>query len=227
MATDRLIVALDVDTREQALTLVRQLKTEISFFKVGSQLFTREGPSLIAALREEGVDVFLDLKFHDIPQTVAKSVAAARDLSVRFLTLHVSGGREMIQAALEAAAHTSTIVLGVTILTSLDDEAVREIGFDHSASGQVLHLARLGVAAGLGGLVCSPLEIEQIRRQIKSPLTLVTPGIRTGDEAKGDQARTLSAAEAIQKGASHLVIGRPITQAPDPVAAAQAILATL
>jgi orotidine-5'-phosphate decarboxylase len=227
MPTDKIIVALDVDTRDQALDLVRQLKSTLSVFKVGSQLFTREGPDFIRDLRREGVDIFLDLKFHDIPQTVAKSVAAACDLEVRFLTIHTSGGTDMMQAALTATANRATTILGVTVLTSLDDDDVREIGFDHTASGQALHLARLAIQAGLKGLVCSPLEIELILRTIKSPVTLVTPGIRTSTEEKGDQSRTLSAAEALSRGASHLVIGRPITQAVDPVAAAQAILATL
>jgi orotidine-5'-phosphate decarboxylase len=225
MATDKLIVALDMDSGEQALALVRQLKDCLSLFKVGSQLFTREGPAFIRELRREGVDIFLDLKFHDIPQTVVKAVNAAKSLEVRYLTIHTGGGSEMMIAAQEAVKDSRTEILGVTVLTSLDDEALQEIGFDHTAQGQVVHLARLAVTSGLPGLVCSPLEIELIRHQIKLPVKLVTPGIRSAKDQTGDQKRTLSAAEALKRGADHLVIGRPITAAPDPVAAARALLA--
>jgi orotidine-5'-phosphate decarboxylase len=225
MPTDKIIPALDLDSGEQALALVRQLKSQLSLFKVGKQLFTREGPALIKALRQEGVEVFLDLKFHDIPQTVAKAAAAAASLDVRFLTLHTSGGSEMMRAALQAVQGSPLQLLGVTVLTSMDDDGLREVGVDHTAQGQVLNLARLAEKSGLSGLVCSPLEADLIRRQVSTSLTLVTPGIRSAADAAGDQKRTLSGPEAFQAGANYLVVGRPIVQAPDPAAAARALIA--
>jgi orotidine-5'-phosphate decarboxylase len=225
MPTDKIIPALDLDSGEQALALVRQLKSQLSLFKVGKQLFTREGPALIKALRQEGVEVFLDLKFHDIPQTVAKAAAAAASLDVRFLTLHTSGGSEMMRAALQAVQGSPLQLLGVTVLTSMDDDGLREVGVDHTAQGQVLNLARLAEKSGLSGLVCSPLEADLIRRQVSTSLTLVTPGIRSAADAAGDQKRTLSGPEAFQAGANYLVVGRPIVQASDPAAAARALIA--
>ena len=223
--TDKLILALDVDTAADALTLVRRLKAHLGLFKVGLQLFTREGPGFVRALRGEGVDVFLDLKLHDIPQTVSHAVRAAAALDVRFLTIHAGGGLEMMQAAQKATQGTRTEILAVTVLTSLDDGALRQIGYDRTAADQVLRFARLAALAGVPGLVCSPLEIALIREGLSEPIKLVTPGVRSGGDAKGDQKRTLSAPEAFKRGANHLVIGRPITQAPDPAVAAQAILA--
>jgi orotidine-5'-phosphate decarboxylase len=223
--TDKLILALDLDRGEDALALVRRLKGHLSLFKVGNQLFTREGPAIVKALRAEGVDIFLDQKWHDIPQTVAHAVSAAAALDVRFVTVHAGGGLEMLQAAQAATKGSRTQILAVTVLTSLDDGALRQIGFDRTVAEQVVRLARLGVLAGVHGFVCSPHEISLIRESIQEPVTLVTPGVRSGSEAVQDQKRTLSAAEALAKGANHLVIGRPITKAPDPVAAAQAIMA--
>jgi orotidine-5'-phosphate decarboxylase len=219
MPTDKFIIALDTDSPKAALDLASHLKGEVSFFKVGLQLFAREGPNIVRELRRLGVDVFLDLKMHDIPKTVANAIIAARDLEARFVSIHTVGGAEMISAAVEAVKGSRTELLGITVLTSLDDHALREIGFDHSATGQVLHLARLATKSGLSGLVCSPLEIEPIRQQLGNDMKLVTPGIRSGKEEKQDQKRTLSAAEALQRGATHLVIGRPVTQAADPLAA--------
>jgi orotidine-5'-phosphate decarboxylase len=223
--TDKLILALDVDSAAAALALVRRLKSHLSLFKVGSQLFTREGPDFIRALRSEGVDIFLDLKFHDIPQTVSHSVRAAAALDVRFVTIHASGGLEMMQAAQAATAGSRTEILAVTVLTSLDDGALRQIGYDRTAAEQVLRFARLAALAGVPGLVCSPHEIALIREGLPEPIKLVTPGVRSGADATQDQKRTLSAPEAFKRGANHLVIGRPITKAPDPVVATQAILA--
>jgi len=222
--TDKLILALDVDRAADALDLVRRLKGQLGLFKVGSQLFTREGPAFISALRAEGVDIFLDLKWHDIPQTVSSAVRAAVDLGVRFVTIHAGGGLEMMQAAQAAVKDSRTEILAVTVLTSLDDGALRQIGFDRTAADQVVRLARLAVLAGVSGLVCSPHEIELIRRQIQEPVTLVTPGVRSGSEGAQDQKRTLSAAEALRRGANHLVIGRPITKAADPVAATRVLM---
>jgi orotidine-5'-phosphate decarboxylase len=223
--TDKLILALDVDSAADALALVRRLKSHLSLFKVGSQPFTREGPEFIRALRAEGVDIFLDLKFHDIPQTVSHAVRAAVALDVRFVTIHAGGGLEMMQAAQAATAGSRTEILAVTVLTSLDDGALRQIGYDRTPAGQVLRFARLAALAGVPGLVCSPHEIALIRDGLPEPIKLVTPGVRSGSDATQDQKRTLSAPEAFKRGANHLVVGRPITKAPDPVVATQAILA--
>jgi orotidine-5'-phosphate decarboxylase len=223
--TDKLILALDVDCADDALLLVRQLKPHLSLFKVGSQLFTREGPAFIRALRAEGVDIFLDLKWHDIPQTVAHAVTSAIALDVRYVTIHAGGGLEMMEAAQAAVKGSRTQILAVTVLTSLEDGALRQIGFDRTAAEQVVRLARLAVLAGVHGLVCSPHEIELIRRQIQEAVTLVTPGVRSGKDGLQDQKRTLSAPEALQRGANHLVIGRPITKAADPVAATRQLIA--
>jgi orotidine-5'-phosphate decarboxylase len=223
--TDKLILALDMDRADDALALVRKLKGELSLFKVGSQLFTREGPAFIRALRAEGVDIFLDLKWHDIPQTVASAVSAAVALDVRYVTVHASGGVEMLRAAQAAVKGSRTEILAVTVLTSLEDGTLRQIGFERTAAEQVLRLARLAVRAEVRGLVCSPHEIELIREQIQERVTLVTPGVRSGKDGLQDQKRTLSAGEALKRGANHLVIGRPITKAADPVAATKALLA--
>ena len=223
--TDKLILALDVDRADQALALVRLLKPYLSLFKVGNQLFTREGPAFVKALRAEGVDIFLDQKWHDIPQTVAHAVTSAVGLDVRYVTVHASGGLEMLQAAQAAVKGSRTEIMAVTVLTSLDDGALRQIGFDRTAADQVVRLARLAALAGTAGLVCSPLEIDLIRHQIQEPIKLVTPGVRSAKDGLQDQKRTLTAAEAMKRGATHLVIGRPITKAADPVAATQALMA--
>jgi orotidine-5'-phosphate decarboxylase len=223
--TDKLILALDFDRGEDALELVRLMRPHLSLFKVGNQLFTREGPAIVKALRKEGVDIFLDQKWHDIPQTVANAVSAAVALDVRFVTVHAGGGLEMLQAAQAATKGSRTEILAVTVLTSLDHGALRQIGFDRTAAEQVVRLVRLGVLAGVHGFVCSPHEISLIREQVQERVKLVTPGVRSGSEGVQDQKRTLSAAEALKRGANHLVIGRPITKAPDPVMAARMIMA--
>jgi orotidine-5'-phosphate decarboxylase len=223
--TDKLILALDVPTGEEALALVRLLKPHLSLFKVGKQLFTQEGPAIVRAIRAEGADVFLDLKWHDIPQTVAHAIQSANKLDVRYVTVHASGGLEMLKQAQEAVKGTHTEILAVTVLTSLDDQALKQIGFERNAADQVVHLAQLAAQAGTAGLVCSPLEIELIRQHVKAPIKLVTPGVRSASEGTQDQKRTLSAAEALKRGANHLVIGRPITKASDPVAATKALMA--
>ncbi len=223
--TDKLILALDVDRADEALALVRLLKSKLSLFKVGNQLFAREGPAIVKALRAEGVDIFLDQKWHDIPQTVAHAVRAAAALDVKYVTVHASGGLEMLQAAQEATKGSRTEILAVTVLTSLDDGALRQIGFDRTTADQVVRLARLAVLAGVPGLVCSPHEIELIRQQVQEPIKLVTPGVRSAKDGLQDQKRTLSAEEALKRGATHLVIGRPITKATDPLAATDALMA--
>ncbi len=227
MSKSPIIVALDYDSAEEALQLVDRLQGSIDFFKVGKQLFTRTGPEIVRQLRSRGVEVFLDLKFHDIPETVRKAVKSCVDLEVRFLTIHTSGGSEMMQFALQGAEGSATEILGVTVLTSMNEVGMHEIGIQGTVSDQVLSLATLAVNSGLKGLVCSPYEVSLIREKVSKSVLLVTPGIRSPEEAKGDQKRILSAAEAIEQGSSYLVVGRPITQAQDPVAAVQQMRASI
>jgi orotidine-5'-phosphate decarboxylase len=225
-----IIAALDVSSGEEAIKLTRALAGAIGVVKIGSELFTSSGPEIVREIRAMGVDVFLDLKFHDIPNTVAKAVASAARLDVQMLTIHTSGGLEMIQAAEKAAQDTARqmarpapLVLGVTVLTSLDNEALSGIGFEANVGKQVERLANLAVKAGLRGLVCSPLEVTELRQIVPRNFQLVTPGIRLADSKGDDQKRTLSPAEALKLGADWLVIGRPIYAAADPTAAAKQI----
>jgi orotidine-5'-phosphate decarboxylase len=229
-----IIVALDVPQYESALDLVRQLTPVVGAFKIGSELFTNAGPKIVQEIRNAGSSVFLDLKFHDIPNTVAKAVAAAVHLDVQMLTVHTSGGSEMLEAAENSAQETARklkrtapLVLGVTVLTSLDSNGLSAIGFEANVGRQVERLATLAVKAGLCGLVCSPLEIAALRTMIPSAVQLVTPGIRAEGDQLNDQKRTLSPKEAMAAGANWLVIGRPIYAAANPRAAAEKILASL
>ncbi len=226
--------ALDVPSAEEALALAGALAPVVGAFKIGSELFTSAGPDIVRQLHQRRSAVFLDLKFHDIPNTVAKAVTAATRLGVQMLTVHTSGGLAMMQAAETAARQTAEklgleppLVLGVTVLTSMDGAALREIGLAENVGHQVERLASLAVKAGLRGLVCSPLELAALRRILPSHIQLVTPGIRAATDETGDQKRTLSAAEAMQAGANWLVIGRPIYAAKDPRAAAEEILKSL
>ena len=229
-----IIVALDVPTAEKAWQLAEQLAPVVGAFKIGKELFVSAGADIVKKIRGTGASVFLDLKFHDIPNTVAKAVAAATRLDVQMLTIHCSGGSEMMRAAEEAAQATALqcgrnapLVLGVTVLTSFDSNGLREIGSDGNVGKQVERLAQLAVDSGLRGLVCSPLEIVDLRQLLPKEIQLVTPGIRTGAEKADDQKRTLSPKEAMDAGASWLVIGRPITAAENPRAAAEAILRSI
>jgi len=230
-----IIVALDVPTADRALILVERTAPFVGAFKIGSELFTSAGPEIVRQIRRSGASVFLDLKFHDIPNTVAKSVAAATRLNVQMLTIHTSGGSEMMKAAETAAQETAKqlaieppLVLGVTVLTSMGEGSLAETGVETTTiERQVERLAKLAVGSGLRGLVCSPLELAILRSILPPAVQLVTPGIRGPEDASGDQKRTLSAREAIDAGASWLVIGRPIYAAPDPAKAAKAILAGL
>ena len=229
-----IIVALDVSGPDDALKLAETLAPFVGGFKVGGELFTKSGPPVVRRLRELGGAVFLDLKFHDIPNTVARSVAAAVSLDVQMLTVHTSGGREMLIAAEESAQRTAQqlgrqppLVLGVTVLTSLDSNELAEIGIEANVGRQVERLASLAVNSGLRGLVCSPLEAAALRQVVPSTMKLVTPGIRAPGEKLDDQKRTLSPREALAAGADYLVIGRPIYAASDPRAAAQGILSSL
>jgi orotidine-5'-phosphate decarboxylase len=229
-----IIAALDVPMAEQALRLAQQLAPVVGAIKIGSELFTGAGPDIVPRIRATGAAVFLDLKFHDIPNTVAKAVAAATCLDVQMLTIHTSGGLEMMRAAEESAHQTglqsgrnAPLVLGVTVLTSHDARTLDETGCDANVGRQVERLAALAVKAGLRGLVCSPLEIAGLRQILPSSAQLVTPGIRTGVEKPDDQKRTLTAREAMDAGADWLVIGRPIYAAENPRMAAEKILASL
>src|ERR1039458_4308596 len=229
-----IIVALDVPTAEAALKLVEQLAPVSGGFKIGSELFTCAGPDIVRRIRDTGAAVFLDLKFHDIPNTVAKAVASATRFDVQMLTIHTSGGLEMMRAAEKAAQGEAKslglqpqLVLGVTVLTSSNNETLAEIGCEADTEQQVLRLARLAVKAGLRGLVCSPLEVAKLRQSLPPSTQLVTPGVRTGTEKADDQKRTLTPREAIAAGANWLVIGRPIYAAENPRATAEKILESL
>ena len=229
-----IIVALDVPTAEKALALAEKLSPVVGAFKIGSELFTAAGPDIVRQIHRMGAVVFLDLKFHDIPNTVAKAVTAATRLGAQMLTVHTSGGLAMMQAAETAARQTAEqmgfaapLVLGVTVLTSMDGNALSDVGQAANVGHQVERLANLAVKSGLRGLVCSPLEVVALRQFLPSNIQLVTPGIRTAQDEMGDQMRTLSAPEAMEAGANWLVIGRPIYAADDPAAAAQRILASL
>ncbi|HEU5124216.1 MAG TPA: orotidine-5'-phosphate decarboxylase [Verrucomicrobiae bacterium] len=229
-----IIAALDVPTAEKALELARQIAPAVGAFKIGKELFTAAGPDIVKRVRDTGAAVFLDLKFHDIPNTVAKAIASAVRLDVQMLTIHTLGGSEMMRAAEASAQQTASqsgrnapLVLGVTVLTSMDGNALSEIGCESNVAKQVERLATLAVKSGLRGLVCSPLEIVALRQILPTHVQLVTPGIRTGAEKADDQKRTLSPREAMDAGANWLVIGRPISAAENPRVAAEKILESL
>ena len=229
-----IIAALDVPTAEQALKLAHEIAPAVGAFKIGSELFTAAGPDIVKRVRDTGAAVFLDLKFHDIPNTVAKAVASAVRLDVQLLTIHTCGGSEMMRAAEESAQQTALqsgsnapLVLGVTVLTSHDANTLSEIGCAANVGIQVERLAQLAVQCGLRGLVCSPLEIVDLRRFLPERIQLVTPGIRTGAEKADDQKRTLTPRQALDAGANWLVIGRPICAAENPREAAEKILNSL
>ena len=223
---DRLIVALDVASAAEAQKLVTSIGDNAAIYKIGKQLFTSEGPSLVRDLVSSGRKVFLDLKYHDIPNTVASAVRAAADLKVHMLTVHALGGSKMLRAAEEASAQSTSkpLVLAVTVLTSMTDEDLAEIGISASAQEQVVRLAKLAQKAGLGGLVASPSELKALGQAVGQAMKIVTPGVRPAGSDKGDQARVATPAEAIANGADYIVVGRPITAASDPAAAAKAIL---
>jgi len=228
-ARERLIVALDVPTQAEALALAARLGGSCRWFKVGLELFVAAGPGVVEALAARGYSVFLDLKLHDIPNTVASAVRSAGGLGAKMLTIHASGGPAMLAAAREAAAGlvSAPELLAVTVLTSMNQEQVRAVGVERSPAEQVSLLAAMGLAAGIRGFVCSPQEVKTLRGMTGPAGVLVIPGIRPAGAAVGDQQRIATPATALADGASSLVVGRPITQAADPVAAAEAILAEM
>jgi orotidine-5'-phosphate decarboxylase len=233
---DKLLVALDVDTRARALELVDSLKDIAGGFKVGNQLFTLEGPDLVRTIAGRGARVFLDLKYHDIPNTVAQAVAAAVQTGAWMVNLHTFGGvpmmRDAMRAGREAAqrlGRPAPLVIGVTVLTSMNHEVLRDIGIERPLIDQVVALARMAQTAGLDGVVASAQETPAIRAACGDQFTIVTPGIRgaSAGSAQDDQVRTMGPADAIRAGATYLVVGRPIIAASNPRAAAEAIVKEL
>ena len=233
---DQLLIALDVPTGGEALHLADLLRESVGGFKIGSQLFTAEGPAIVRALTGRGDRVFLDLKFHDIPNTVANAVAAATSLGVWMVNVHASGGTKMMRAAAEAARNTAStagrpapLVIAVTVLTSMSAAAMSEAGTNVPVIDQVSRLARLAQEAGLDGVVASPQETSVIRALCGPGFAIVTPGIRGGAAVTStdDQERTMTAAGAIAAGSSYLVVGRPVIAAPDPREAAEKIAAEI
>jgi orotidine-5'-phosphate decarboxylase len=221
----KIIVALDYADADSALKLVNQLDPALCRLKVGKELFTAAGPQFVEKLTRSDFGVFLDLKFHDIPNTVAKACSAASNLGVWMLNVHASGGLEMMQAAKKAvdSSETKPLLIAVTVLTSMTQETLSQIGIHTDLPSHVLNLARLTQQAGLDGVVCSALEAQVLRSNLGSEFCLVTPGIRPANASKDDQSRIVTPAAALSLGASYLVIGRPITQADDPLAALEAI----
>ena len=228
-ARNRLIVALDFPSSDLALHLVDQLESQCTWFKVGLELYLATGSSIVTSLRKRGFNVFLDLKLHDIPNTVASAVRSVSSLGASLLTVHAVGGSAMLSAAAEAAAATTDAprILAVTVLTSMDAPQLHGIGVADSPAAQVLRLGKLAEAAGIDGLVCSPEEIPQLRTSLARIPLLVVPGIRPAGSAAGDQRRIATPRTAIAAGASMLVVGRPITEAVDPAKAVEAILAEM
>ncbi len=220
-----LILALDVETAGEARSVLRGVGDAVGMVKIGLQLFTRHGPDLVKEIGESGHKVFLDLKLHDIPNTVAKAVESLASLPVSMLTLHASGGSEMMRAAETARVSLAPglLLLGVTVLTSMDEPALRATGVGQSPPEQVRRLARLAKESGLRGLVCSPMEAAALRRDLGGDMTLVTPGVRPAGGDTHEQKRVATPASAARAGANWIVVGRPILQATDPRAAALAI----
>jgi orotidine-5'-phosphate decarboxylase len=220
---DRLIVALDFPTKSKALALVSALSGSASNYKIGLQLYTAEGPGIVRAIAATGAKIFLDLKLHDIPSTVAKAVAAAGELGVQMLTVHLSGGRAMLEAAVEARSPNLSL-LGVTVLTSATPETLSETGVNSGIEEQVLRLAELGKKSGIDGLITSPQEVRILRERLGDQIKLIAPGVRPSWAAANDQKRFTTPNEALKSGADYLVIGRPITADPDPRTAVERLL---
>ncbi len=229
MSNSRVIIPLDFADANQALNLAQQLDPDSCKLKVGKELFTHTGPNLVEKLVESGFDVFLDLKYHDIPNTVAKACQAAASLGVWMVNVHASGGRPMLEAAREAIEQSSNkpLLIAVTILTSLSEADLHDVGINDHVEEQVLRLASLTKDCGLDGVVCSAKEVEPINHKLGNEFCLVTPGIRPAQASQDDQKRVMTPAEAIKAGSHYLVIGRPITQAADPLQALENINAEI
>ncbi len=226
---ERLIVALDVSSAREAVKIVASLVDSVQTYKVGLQLYTAEGPQMVRDLVGSGRKVFLDLKYHDIPNTVAAAVREAAKLGVSMLTVHASGGTKMLQAAVEAAREKDSgpQILAVSVLTSMDDQDLNEIGVHGQVVDQVVWLASLALEAGCSGVVSSAQEVKTLREKLGTDFLAITPGVRPAGTAHGDQARVTTPAEAIAAGATHIVVGRPITEAANPAEAAAKILQEL
>lgn len=225
-----LVIPLDLPTSSLVPPIVEGLPDEVQWYKVGLELFTREGPASLSFLKKRNKHIFLDLKLHDIPRTVAHAVNAAASHGVGLLTIHATGGRAMLTAAAEAAAAAGTNqpkLLAITTLTSLDQQDLTDIGVQRQLTEQTLELGKMAVSCGIDGLVCSPLEVSQFREALGESTILVTPGVRPAGAELGDQKRVSTPAEAVRAGSNFLVIGRPIVKADDPGAAARAILAEM
>jgi orotidine-5'-phosphate decarboxylase len=227
LAKDKIIIALDVPSAQEAQELIGRLRDRVGWFKVGLQLFAAVGPAIVEEIKKGGAKVFLDLKFHDIPNTVQQAVRSACALGADMLTIHLCGGSEMCRAAVQGRAQSSTLLLGVTVLTSQNDQTLAEVGIKANVAEQVLLLATLAKAAGIDGLIASPHEIRLLRNRFGPRFTIVTPGIRPTGADRGDQKRVMTPSEAIKAGSDYLVIGRSITGTADPVAALNGIEAEL
>ena len=226
-----LIVALDVNSRQEAVEKVKAIGDSVGFYKIGLELFTAEGPDVVKAVKDLGKRIFLDLKFHDIPRTVERAVKSGGKLGVDLMTIHSVGGKAMIRAAADAAAEfgaNGPKILAVTVLTSLDQTDLEDVGIKgRTPAEQVEAMARFAVDNGANGLVCSPREVGILSKMLKAGTLFITPGVRPAGSAVGDQKRVATPAEAVRDGATHLVVGRPILAAEDPVAAAKAIRAEM
>ena len=226
-----LIVALDVNSRQEAVEKVKAIGESVGFYKIGLELFTAEGPDVVKAVKDLGKRVFLDLKFHDIPRTVERAVKSGAKLGVDLMTIHSVGGKAMIRAAADAAAEfgaSGPKILAVTVLTSLDQTDLADVGIvGRTPAEQVVAMAKFATENGAHGLVCSPKEVGTLSKMLKAGTLFITPGVRPAGSAVGDQKRVATPAEAVRDGATHLVVGRPILAAPDPVAAAKAIRAEM
>lgn len=231
---ERVIVALDVDTLEQATGLVRRLAGEVGMFKIGKQLFTCAGPQAVRSVQELGGEIFLDLKFHDIPNTVAKAAVEATRLGVKMFNVHASGSLEMMRATVKEVTRVcrqekrrKPIMLAVTVLTSLNQDDLKRVGVDGKVADQVVRLALLTKEAGMDGVVASPHEVADIRAACGRRFVIVTPGIRPAEASRNDQQRVTTPADAVRGGVDYIVVGRPIIEAKDPVAAAHGIVAEM
>jgi orotidine-5'-phosphate decarboxylase len=231
---ERLIVALDLDDLELATDLVRSLAQEVGMFKIGKQLFTHAGPQAVRLIQDLGGEIFLDLKFHDIPNTVAKAAIEATRLGVKMFNVHASGSLEMMRLTVKEVERVSRqqklrrpIMLGVTVLTSLGQEDLQRLGVEHKIADQVVRLALLTKEAGMDGVVASPHEVADIRHACGQRFVIVTPGIRPAESQRNDQQRVMTPADAVRAGVDYIVVGRPILEAQNPVMAARAIVAEM